>query len=88
MRAHVVSLYTEELGNPNVPEKLRLANEPGGRHVRLRKKARTTSLTFKVGRGSAREERENQIERETIRRSLQAKETRSGNMPKEFLRPR
>jgi len=35
-----------------------LANEPGGRHVRLRKKARTTSLTFKVGRGSAREERE------------------------------
>jgi adenylate cyclase len=35
-----------------------LANEPGGRHVRLRKKAGTTSLTFKVGRGSAREERE------------------------------
>jgi adenylate cyclase len=35
-----------------------LANEPGGRHVRLRKKASTTSLTFKVGRGSAREERE------------------------------
>ena len=35
-----------------------LANEPGGRHVRLRKKARTPSLTFKVGRGSAREERE------------------------------
>src|SRR2546421_6138002 len=88
VRVHVVNLYTEELGNPNVPEKLRLANEPGGRHVRLRKKASTTSLTFKVGRGSAREERENQIERETIRRSLQAKETRSGNMPKEFLRPR
>ena len=35
-----------------------LANERGGRHVRLRKKARTASLTFKVGRGSAREERE------------------------------
>src|SRR5881398_876192 len=41
VRVHVVNLYTEELGNPNVPEKLR-----------------------------------------------QAKETRSGNMPKEFLRPR
>src|SRR6266403_1661837 len=38
VRVHVVNLYTEELGNPNVPEKLR-----------------------------------------------QAKETRSGNMPKEFL---
>ena len=37
-----------------------LANEPGGRHVRLRKKARTASLTFKVNRGggSSREERE------------------------------
>ena len=35
-----------------------LANEPGGRHVRLRKKAGTASLTFKVGRSSAREERE------------------------------
>jgi adenylate cyclase len=35
-----------------------LANESGGRHVRLRKKAKTTSLTFKVKRGSAREERE------------------------------
>ena len=35
-----------------------LANERGGRHVRLRKKAKTASLTFKVGRGSAREERE------------------------------
>src|SRR5213079_1609520 len=35
-----------------------LANEPGGRHVRLRKKGKITSLTFKVGRGSAREERE------------------------------
>ncbi|HEV2046390.1 MAG TPA: hypothetical protein VGQ95_07300 [Chthoniobacterales bacterium] len=35
-----------------------LANEPGGRHVRLRKKAKVTSLAFKVGRGSAREERE------------------------------
>ena len=35
-----------------------LANETGGRHVRLRKKAKTASLTFKVGRGTAREERE------------------------------
>jgi adenylate cyclase len=35
-----------------------LANEPGGRHVRLRKKAKTASLTFKVGRGTSREERE------------------------------
>src|SRR5881628_746977 len=34
VRVHVVNLYTEELGNPNVPEKLRLANEPGGGHVR------------------------------------------------------
>src|SRR5436309_9494724 len=41
LRVHVVNLYTDELGNPNVPEKLR-----------------------------------------------QAKETRSGNMPKEFLRAR
>jgi CYTH domain-containing protein len=35
-----------------------LADEQGGRHVRLRKKANTPSLTFKVGRGSARQERE------------------------------
>ncbi len=35
-----------------------LASEPGGRHVRLRKKGKTTSLTFKVGRGAHREERE------------------------------
>jgi len=35
-----------------------LANEPRGRHVRLRKKGKTVSLTFKVGRGSVREERE------------------------------
>src|SRR4029077_19966393 len=35
-----------------------LANERGGRHVRLRKKAKTASLTFKVGRASSREERE------------------------------
>lgn len=35
-----------------------LANETGGRHVRLRKRARTNSLTFKVDRGVAREERE------------------------------
>jgi len=38
-----------------------LANEPGGRHVRLRKKGKTASLTFKVGRGNAREEREIQL---------------------------
>src|ERR1700680_2435003 len=35
-----------------------LANETGGRHVRLRKKGRTLSLTFKVGRAISREERE------------------------------
>lgn len=35
-----------------------LANEPGGRHVRLRKRGKTPSLTFKVGRGTHREERE------------------------------
>lgn len=35
-----------------------LANERGGRHVRLRKKAKTASLTFKAGSASSREERE------------------------------
>lgn len=35
-----------------------LANEPGSRHVRLRKRGKTASLTFKNGRGSSREERE------------------------------
>jgi adenylate cyclase len=35
-----------------------LAAEPGGRHVRVRKKGKTASLTFKVGRGAHREERE------------------------------
>lgn len=35
-----------------------LVNEPGGRHVRLRKKGRVASLTFKAGRRLAREERE------------------------------
>ncbi len=35
-----------------------LAAEPGGRHVRLRKKGKTASLTFKVCRGAQREERE------------------------------
>ena len=35
-----------------------LATEPAGRHVRLRKKGKTSSLTFKVGRGAHREERE------------------------------
>jgi CYTH domain-containing protein len=35
-----------------------LATEPAGRQVRLRKKGKTVSLTFKVGRGADREERE------------------------------
>jgi len=35
-----------------------LASERAGRHVRLRKMGDTTSLTFKVGRGAHREERE------------------------------
>jgi adenylate cyclase len=35
-----------------------LANELGKRHVRLRKRGKIASLTFKAGRGSAREERE------------------------------
>ena len=35
-----------------------LARESAGRQVRLRKKGKTASLTFKVGRGSHREERE------------------------------
>src|SRR6184192_1051567 len=35
-----------------------LASESAGRQVRLRKKAKAATLTFKVGRGSHREERE------------------------------
>jgi len=35
-----------------------LATEPAGRQVRLRKKGNTASLTFIVGRGAHREERE------------------------------
>ena len=35
-----------------------LANERGGRHVRLRKKGKAMLLTFKVGRALSREERE------------------------------
>jgi adenylate cyclase len=35
-----------------------LATESAGRQVRLRKSGKATSLTFKVGRGSHREERE------------------------------
>ena len=35
-----------------------LATESAGRQVRLRKRGKGTSLTFKVGRGSHREERE------------------------------
>jgi adenylate cyclase len=35
-----------------------LSAEPGGRQVRLRKKGKVASLTFKVARGNAREERE------------------------------
>ena len=38
-----------------------LAAEPGGRHVRLRKKGKTAFLTFKVGRGAHREERETKL---------------------------
>ena len=35
-----------------------LATEVGGRHIRLRQRAKTALLTFKVGRRFAREERE------------------------------
>ena len=35
-----------------------LASEAEGRHVRLRKKGKTATLTFKMGRGAHREERE------------------------------
>jgi CYTH domain-containing protein len=35
-----------------------LASEAGGRHVRLRKKGKTATLTYKVGHGAHREERE------------------------------
>jgi adenylate cyclase len=35
-----------------------LANETGGRHVRVRKRGKTASLTFKLGRSTNREERE------------------------------
>ena len=35
-----------------------LANETGGRHVRIRKRGKSASLTFKVGRSTHREERE------------------------------
>ena len=35
-----------------------LANERGGRHVRLRKKGKAMLLTFKVGRAPSRDERE------------------------------
>src|SRR5438477_12336134 len=35
-----------------------LANEARGRHVRLRRRGKVAFLTFKIGRGSAREERE------------------------------
>ena len=35
-----------------------LASEPAGRQVRLRKKGTAATLTFKVGRGAHREERE------------------------------
>ena len=35
-----------------------LASEKGGRHVRLRKRGKTASLTFKRTRGNVREERE------------------------------
>jgi adenylate cyclase len=35
-----------------------LATEPAARQVRLRRKGKTATLTFKVGRGKSREERE------------------------------
>src|SRR5216117_858365 len=35
-----------------------LANEPRGRHVRLRKKGKAASLTFKIDSGTSREGRE------------------------------
>src|SRR5262249_61003428 len=38
-----------------------LATESAGRQVRLRKTGKATSLTFKIGRGSHREEREVKI---------------------------
>src|SRR5947209_18040565 len=53
-----------------------LANEPGGRYVRLRKKAKTASLTFKVGRGPAREEREIRLSPKQFASSWPAKRGR------------
>jgi adenylate cyclase len=35
-----------------------LSSEPGGRHVRIRKKGNRATLSFKVGSGTSREERE------------------------------
>ena len=48
-----------------------LATEPAGRQVRLRKKGKTASLTFKVGRGAHREEREIKLSPKGIFRSLE-----------------
>jgi adenylate cyclase len=47
-----------------------LAHETGGRHVRLRKKGKVASLTFKVGRATAREEREIRLSPATRGRRL------------------
>ena len=48
-----------------------LATEPAGRQVRLRKKGKTASLTFKVGRGAHREEREIKLSPKGIFRLLE-----------------
>ena len=46
-----------------------LATESAGRQVRLRKTDSTASLTFKVGRGSHREEREIKLSQNNSQRS-------------------
>jgi len=43
-----------------------LASEPAGRQVRLRKKGTAATLTFKVGRGTHREETRDQAQPKTI----------------------
>jgi CYTH domain-containing protein len=59
-RKYLVKLLPEKLKGSRryVIAQGYLATEPAGRHVRLRKKGKTASLTFKVGRGAHREERE------------------------------
>src|SRR5437879_13805158 len=53
-----------------------LANEPRGRNVRLREKDKTASLTFKVGRGPAREESEISLSQQQFAMYWQAKRGR------------